>query len=58
MSGLRKIPFTIDRMLIFSPFFKTYRLLKERGLKGLLTQLYVVSLCALYPRTWSLPYAE
>jgi hypothetical protein len=43
MSGLRKIPFTIDKMLIFSPFFKTYRLLKERGLKGLLTQLYVVS---------------
>eukprot|EP00341_Mesodinium_pulex_P003822 CAMPEP_0116974660 /NCGR_PEP_ID=MMETSP0467-20121206/55312_1 /TAXON_ID=283647 /ORGANISM="Mesodinium pulex, Strain SPMC105" /LENGTH=82 /DNA_ID=CAMNT_0004666869 /DNA_START=1 /DNA_END=246 /DNA_ORIENTATION=+ len=33
---------TIDKVLLFSPFFKTWRVIKERGFKGLLTQMYVM----------------
>jgi hypothetical protein len=34
---------TVDKMLIFSGLVKTFQVIKERGIKGLLTQMYVVS---------------
>lgn len=37
----QKPPMTIDKILWLSPFFKVAKLLKERGWKGLLTQMYV-----------------
>lgn len=38
-----KPPLTIDKVLWFSPFFKIAHIIKERGVKGLITQMYVVS---------------
>ena len=38
----KRAPFTIDKILWLSPFFKTFKLIKERGVKGLITQMYVV----------------
>lgn len=36
-----KPPYTIDKILLFSPFFKVARMIKERGFKGLLKQMYL-----------------
>lgn len=38
----QKPPMTIDQILWLSPFFKTAQIIRERGIKGLLTQMYLV----------------
>lgn len=52
-SSVREKPaLTIDKVLWFSPLFKVAQVVRERGLKGLLTQMYVVRIGLQYMIFW------